>query len=1313
MWRKKRNQISKDEDYAEPNDLKTPPSPARKILILLLILFFIVSINIFLHSKLLSEMIHPIIVTQLEKVFGEGVGIGKVSLNLLPTSIEITDLSLKGPVDHPKTPLFIAKKIRVNFSPLSLITEVFLIKKLSLTEPMVDILDYGKDSSIKDLLNPMSAAGSGSRKKHIIIRRIEIREGGGHIKAMDSGLEAQIEGLNASIEPDLTMQNYQISASLRDIILSLSGIKRRLAHVEWKAALHPDYLEIKRLETGSGDLMLSLMGTINGFEKPGINLEVKSSTGLDDIDRLYQPLKDINGKVEAAGEIIGKYPDILWSGRLSLKNLSYKSSPLGEVSSAVSLSKDQIILSNASADIFGGHLTGNMTSSISTQEGPRYHLQFTFEKIKTEEVKRIMPEGFPVPGKTIDGNISLQGIGLNRESLSGEGEIRISGRPDEIKDKSGTSWKEILISLPEDIHLAFKISAGDLNIRTMKISSAGSILEMSGQVFKNNDMDLAVRSGIKAMKTFLEGSGITDLAGGIDLAGKLRGNISSPLFQGKIEMKDALIKGVSINRFSSIITLTEEEIELSNAVAETGAATYKFQGKIAWRDDINNPYIDLDVKINSGSPAEIARVFHKDVRINTPITGEMSVKGYVRELNLLASLSIRQGEIYGQTIDSGRADLSINNSGIRILTFILERNKSILRGTGWIGFDGAFKSTIKAGGLWLEDLDIVSVSFPNIKGKASIELSGTGTFTKPQILGGISISSLSYQGSDIGDARIEVWTQAEDLAFKAMINDRLTAKGKMGLKDSLPVAADINLTEMPVGIFLDLVHPELPSRVSATTSGSVSINGNLADPKSIHTDILLTNLNIDISGYQVRNDKKISIEIKGEEVRIVSLSFRGEGTSINIKGGLIARNELNIFVEGEADLSLLKLFTRDITLSKGRAVFALTVSDKFGDPKIRGDLKVVGGIVRTNVVLTQSINITAMNLLFNERQILLEKFEGLVGSGNIHGSGKIDIKNMSVAGIEMILEFKEVRHDLISDFNSMIDGTLIFQSNNKSRRLTGEIDIKKGKYEKRIDMNRWLIEARKITSAQRPAKASNDVSLNIHFYGKDGIWINNNIAKIPLELDLYLKGSVNRPVLLGRIDADDGSVFFRGNEFKVKSGTVDFLDPKATKPQFDFKINTKVRTYKIGTSLTGTLDRFDLQLSSNPPLSETDILALLTVGRTSTELTQTQKNVGQEAAASLLVEELVQEKVQGITGVDRFQVDPYYSGVKSSSGPKFTVEKKLLDDRMSVTYASTLDPSVEELIQVEYKLGGNISLIGTRDEKGLLGGDIRFRFEFK
>lgn len=1318
MWKKQGNQAIKDENDANPADRKVSLLFTKKILIPLLILISIISINLFLHSNMLSETIHPIIVTQLEEMLGEGITIGKVSLNLLPTYIEIKDLFLKVAVNNPKTPSLNIKKARIYFSPLSLITEVFLIRKISLSEPVVELPEYSEEERIKDLIRPKSAVGRDSRQRIIVIRRIYINDGRGHLKVKDRPLEVYLDGLNTEIEPDLTMQNYQISAAIKEVTLNILGIPRRLAQIEGKAALHPDYLEIKKFETGPGDLSLSLMGTISSFEKPWFNLEVKSATRLDDLDILYQFLKGINGKAEIVGEINGKYPDILWKGRLSLREISYRSQHVGEMTSDFSFSKDQIILSNASADMFGGHLLGNLTSSISSDEGLRYRLQLAFEQIKVEEAKRLLPEGFPILGRITSGNISLSGIDINKESLEGEGEIRIQGRPEiskENRDKAGTNvdWKEALASLSEEIDLTFKVIGGDLDIRMLRVSSTNLIMEMNGSVYKSGDIALSVQLNIKDVKDLLKGSDLANIAGSLDFAGELSGDISSPHLYGEIIMKDAVLEGISIDRFVSNIDLTNKDLDLTNAVAEKGISSYKFQGRIAWKDDMKDPYIDLNARINNGSPSDIARIFHKEIQINTPITGEMSIKGYTKELDLFAGLSINEGKIYGQTIDSGKAELAINNSGVRVSNIILTREKSIIKGIGWIGFNGGIKSTVKSDGLELEDLDIISNRIPNLKGKVSFELDWNGTFNKPVILGGISISKLSYGESDIGDGRIDVWTTANSLDIKAVISEKLTADGKIILKDNLPIIVDISLAEMPVGIFLDILHPDLPSKVSISTSGRVSINGDLTDPKSIHADIHLPSLNMDISGYQMRNENEISVEIKGEEIKITSLKFRGEGTSLNIRGGLKTQKNLNIFVDGEADLSLLKLFTKDISLSKGRATFALTVSDNLRDPNIKGDLKVAGGAVRSEIISSQSINITSMHLLFNERQILLEKFEGMVGNGNIHGSGKIDIKNMSVSNIEMILEFKEVRHALIFDFNSIIDGTLIFQANNRSRRITGDINIKKGRYEKRVDMNRWLIEATKITTAQRPAKVSNDISLNIHFYGKEGLWINNNIAKIPLELDLYLRGSVNRPVLLGRIEANDGSVFFRGNEYKVRSGTIDFLDPHATKPQFDIKINTKVRTYQIDTSLTGTLDHFDLKLSSNPPLNETDILALLTLGRTSTEITQTQKDIGKEAAASLLVEEFIEEKVQKLTGIDRFQVDPYYSGIKSSSGPRFTVGKKLLDDRMSVTYATTLDPSVEDLIQVEYRLDKNISLIGNRDEKGFLGGDIRFRFEFK
>ena len=60
-----------------------------------------------------------------------------------------------------------------------------------------------------------------------------------------------------------------------------------------------------------------------------------------------------------------------------------------------------------------------------------------------------------------------------------------------------------------------------------------------------------------------------------------------------------------------------------------------------------------------------------------------------------------------------------------------------------------------------------------------------------------------------------------------------------------------------------------------------------------------------------------------------------------------------------------------------------------------------------------------------------------------------------------------------------------------------------------------------------------------------------------------------------------------------------------------------------------------------------------------------------------------------------------------------TVSKKLIGDKLFVTYSSAVGSTEEQIINLKYNLGKNVSLIGARDEKGSLGGDIKFRFEFK
>ncbi|MFQ5949165.1 MAG: hypothetical protein ACE5J1_00570 [Nitrospiria bacterium] len=80
------------------------------------------------------------------------------------------------------------------------------------------------------------------------------------------------------------------------------------------------------------------------------------------------------------------------------------------------------------------------------------------------------------------------------------------------------------------------------------------------------------------------------------------------------------------------------------------------------------------------------------------------------------------------------------------------------------------------------------------------------------------------------------------------------------------------------------------------------------------------------------------------------------------------------------------------------------------------------------------------------------------------------------------------------------------------------------------------------------------------------------------------------------------------------------------------------------------------------------------------------------------------------------QIDPTTGRAddsKSSNSMRLTAEKRLLEDRLIVVYSTTLDPSEEDLIRMVYEVSKNISLVGNRDDRGRIGGDIRFRFEFR
>ncbi|MFO0761503.1 MAG: translocation/assembly module TamB domain-containing protein [Byssovorax sp.] len=264
----------------------------------------------------------------------------------------------------------------------------------------------------------------------------------------------------------------------------------------------------------------------------------------------------------------------------------------------------------------------------------------------------------------------------------------------------------------------------------------------------------------------------------------------------------------------------------------------------------------------------------------------------------------------------------------------------------------------------------------------------------------------------------------------------------------------------------------------------------------------------------------------------------------------------------------------------------------------------------------------------------------------------------------------------------------------------------------------------------------------------------NNLVEMDLsvtEPGLVLSGTNQRFGARGQLQImPDSKLQLRNNEFLVREGTVRFDDPYRIAPKVDVRAQTEYRRYTsstvdqasagAATASSGTStgagglwritlraqgDANDLKvtLTSDPGLSQEDIVLLLTIGMTRAELDR--------GSASSLGETVGLEALSALTGadkavktivplIDEFRFGNMYSSKTGRTEPTVTVGKRITEDiRATVTTGITENREVRS--NVEWRLNRGMSVQGSYDNVndvsgfpgGNIGADLRFRLEFE
>ena len=1263
----------------------------RRVTIIISIVFFIfliISIITFLRRDYLADIVEQKVVHIVENAVGRKLQFSGSHINIFPFYWQLNDIILR----DAKTGdvLLKAKDTRVYLLPGKLPYKMVFIESIKFTEPLVSIIRYPDGRTNLEGLFPKRPANGWDTK----IDKIEVIDG--HLRFDDqiTGRDIELKKIAGHIIPDFKKKEFNTdittTGDYRDAKLSQHDLEVKGNLIFEIKERMINRVQVKGISISSGKgSTVSANGVI--MRDGSLDLKGKAVISLKDIPDDIRPKKNLQGKVTFKGGVKGNLALPVVEGYISIDELAYDGVKYGKFKGDLSWKENLLTLTNLKGNVLNGHIEGNIRLD-SRKDVPSYNVRLKGDSIRPYRVLTRYVPAFNTSlekNGTISAEIEASGEGFDRDMLVSKGWIT-------YKDN-------------------------------------GQKISLSGGIEKGVNLSIGLTGEVKDIARHLRIPHFP-LHGLASLSGEITGAIDKPVVSGVVMMPEGVVNGITFDSVTADLRLFEDTLHLQTVTFRRGTAVYNISGNIGFRSPgFRDPYFDMEADIDQGYPRDVVSIFYRELQLDMKASGKMRFNGDIKDFTGSADLKVSGGSAYDESFDNGYVALTLTKDKVIFDRLEAERNGEILAGRGWIGLrgesGGEFQADIGSKGFSLQNVDFLKRKLPFLSGTGAFSIAASGKLSDPGIRASVHIPHLSLKGLDTGYARLIIEKNAShtppspsmgegkgggDLTMHGQLMD-IHFDGNAGWHKEAPFTLNIHLVDSSIHPFLALLRPSIAKDVIINASGEIVLTGELSNLNTLQADAILSQVTGIYGDYRVENDGEMRLSYADNKLSFDVVRFKGEGTSMGIIGNLIPYGDTNVFINGEADLRLLTLFTPEIKYSKGKAFVAFLISGEIQNPSIQGGLAIREGTIRS-ATLKQTLEGAELSLFFNGREIVLESMHGNLGGGTVNVTGKAAIREFVIKEFGFVLEIANAVFRYPEGLTSKIDGTLIFQGTPESKGLRGELYIKKALYEKPLNIRSLILELqRKKAKVEQPLPFIGDTELNIHVAGKRDLWVNNNIAKFPVEVDLMLKGTVDHPLLFGRIGAQDGTFVFSRNDFKVVTATVDFVSPDTIRPVLDVHATTEVRGHRISLKLSGTVDRFNLSFSSDPPLSDTDILALLTTGQTASEAAETMAEVGASEATAFLtapIQEKLEEALTDIIKIDRFQVDPYYSNSTTSGGARLTIGKRLMDDRLYVTYTTGIT-TVEELIKLEYLLGKNVYLVGERDELGRMSGDVKFRFEFK
>ncbi len=617
-----------------------------------------------------------------------------------------------------------------------------------------------------------------------------------------------------------------------------------------------------------------------------------------------------------------------------------------------------------------------------------------------------------------------------------------------------------------------------------------------------------------------------------------------------------------------------------------------------------------------------------------------------------------------------------------------------------------------------------------VAGRVAAELDVGGTRLRPLVTGDVTFDDAGFSGPSlppfsIAQGRVEL--AGESLLLPDLPIDvaggRVVLSGTLPLAAALPAARDrsdrlapdeaadvraawkgVRVEEWPQG--------GGDTRLAGVLEGTLAVTGGLASLREVRArlEVPATSLHVEEIRFQV--DPFAAVLADGR-VELDALQVGAADSVVRLSGAAdLARRRIEAAALGSLNLRAVSPFVPEAALF-GTAEVDVSASGDWSAPEVHGDVTVEDASLRLRL-LPQAVTSLAARIVFDGDSLRVPSASAVMGGGELALSGDARLRG-GLADARFTITGRDITLSYPPGLRSRLDADLTLTGGPEAYKLAGDVRAVRGLFDLDIVFEQSLQAPKTVAS---DSAALRKFGLDLRVEVQNPIQVRNNMTDLTATGTLHVRGDMNAPAPVGNLDIETaGKVYLSGRAFEIASGRLTYrgnwnptVEIEATDLISGSDANNLTTEYEVTVRLVGSLDRPGLVMSSDPPLSEGQIVSLIATGRTDGGGSALKVAVGGQAA--MLLAGRLTRRVREL-GLDEVSVQPELVAREegNETGARFTFGKRLTQ-RLELIYSLSLQDPEARFILLEARPGRGVIVRGQRNDAGTLAASVGQRFQF-